>query len=195
MGLHPCSVSKNYTVQLEEMKEWFSREKFYAVGEIGIDLYWDKTLLPEQQQAFRTQIGWAKEMRLPIVIHVRESFNEVFEIIDELNDDRLTGIFHCFTGDEAQAKKVIDYGGFKLGIGGVVTYKTSALPEVLKTVDLKHIVLETDAPYLPPVPFRGKRNESAYIMFVAKKLSEIYNTTVNEIAEVTTQNSKEVFGV
>ncbi len=195
MGLHPSSVFNDYEAILANMKTLFTQHKFYAVGEIGIDLYWDKTYLEQQKKAFEIQINWAKEMKLPIVIHVRDSFNEVFEIVDKLNDDSLTGIFHCFTGTLEQAQHVINYGGFKIGIGGVVTYKTSTLPEILKNVSLEHIVLETDSPYLPPVPFRGKRNESSYIIYVAKKLAEIYETSVDEIARITTENSRTIFKI
>lgn len=195
MGLHPCSVQPDYEQVLENMRTLFNQHKFYAVGETGIDLYWDKTYIEEQKKALEIQIGWAKEMALPIVLHVRESFDEVFEVIDRHNDERLTGIFHCFTGNAQQAQHIIDYGGFKMGIGGVVTYKTSTLPEVLKNVPLHYIVLETDSPYLPPVPFRGKRNETPYILYVAKKLAEIYALSLDEIAEITTQNSKDIFNI
>lgn len=195
MGLHPCSVQPGFEKVLDEMKVLFDQHKFYAVGETGIDLYWDKTYLKEQVRALEIQIEWAKEMDLPIVLHVRESFNEVFEIIDRHNDEKLKGIFHCFTGNAEQAKHIVQYRGFKMGIGGVVTYKTSGLPEVLKTVPLEYLVLETDSPYLPPVPFRGKRNETPYIVYVAKKLSDIYGISTEEIARITTENSKAVFGV
>jgi TatD DNase family protein len=193
MGLHPCSVFADFENVLKKMKPMFEKLKFCAVGEIGIDLYWDKTFVEQQKAAFEQQIIWAKEMNLPIVIHVRDSFNEVFEIVDKLNDESLTGIFHCFTGTLEQAQHIIKYKGFKLGIGGVVTYKTSTLPEVLKNISLEHLVLETDSPYLPPVPFRGKRNESSYIIYVAKKLAEIYDTSVDEIAKITTENSRTIF--
>lgn len=195
MGLHPSSVFNDFEEVLAKMRLLFDQHKFCAVGEIGIDLYWDKTFIEQQKAAFAQQITWAKEMKLPIVIHVRDSFNEVFEIIDKLNDDSLTGIFHCFTGTLEQAQHIINYKGFKLGIGGVVTYKTSTLPEVLKNVSLDHLVLETDSPYLPPVPFRGKRNESTYIIYVAKKLAEIYETSIDEIAKVTTENSRTIFKI
>lgn len=195
MGLHPSSVFANFEEVLAKMKSLFNEHKFYAVGEIGIDLYWDKTFIEQQKLAFEKQIIWAKEMKLPIVIHVRDSFNEVFEIVDKLNDDSLTGIFHCFTGTLDQANHILNYKGFKLGIGGVVTYKTSTLPEVLKNISLEHLVLETDSPYLPPVPFRGKRNESTYIIYVAKKLAEIYDLSIDEIARITTENSKVIFKI
>lgn len=193
LGLHPCSVQAGVEAVLGRLKPLFDQHRFYAVGEIGIDLYWDKTYLKEQQYAFETQVSWAKELGLPVIIHVRESFNEVFDIIDKLNSPELTGIFHCFTGNAEQAQHIIGYGGFKMGIGGVVTYKTSTLPEVLKSVDPKHLVLETDSPYLPPVPFRGKRNESAYIIYVAKKLAEVYGMPLDEIAAITTKNAEQIF--
>lgn len=195
MGLHPCSVKEDYKQQLDEIKHHLNNEKYYAVGEIGIDLYWDKSFIEEQKEAFRIQIRWAKKMNLPIVIHARESFKEIFEIVDEENDEHLTGIFHCFTGTKEDAQKIINYGGFKLGIGGVVTFKNSGLDEVLKSVDVKHLVLETDAPYLAPVPYRGKRNEPSYLELVALKLCDIYSSSLEEIANITTQNSKEVFGI
>ena len=166
-----------------------------AVGEIGMDLYWDKTFVEQQKIVFSEQIKWAKELHLPIVIHAREAFNEIFSILDELNDEHLRGVFHCFTGDEDQAKKVVSYGGFKLGIGGVVTYKKSTLPEVLKHVELKHLILETDSPYLPPVPYRGKRNESSYLLHIVEKLAEIYEVPLKTIADSTTANAKELFHV
>lgn len=197
IGLHPGSVDELYEIQLEKIKKavFENKEICVAVGEIGMDLYWDKSFVEQQKIVFREQIKWAKELSLPIVIHAREAFNEIFSILDELNDDQLTGVFHCFTGDEDQAKKVLSYGGFKLGIGGVVTYKKSTLPEVLKNIELKHLVLETDSPYLPPVPYRGKRNESSYILHVAEKLAEIYNVPLKTITDSTTANAKELFGI
>ena len=194
MGLHPTSVKENYLEELSLVKEWLDKRKFYAVGEIGIDLYWDKTFLKEQQEAFKKQIDWAKEKELPIVIHCRESFDEIFEVLDDVKDDKLFGIFHCFTGTKEQAERAISYN-MKLGIGGVVTFKNGKIDQFLNEIPLKHIVLETDAPYLAPVPYRGKRNESSYIINVLDKLADIYNLTPEEIATVTTQNSKEVFGI
>lgn len=195
MGLHPCSVFADYERQLALVKEWLGKRKFYAIGEIGIDLYHDVTFAEQQKKAFRTQVQWAKEMGLPVVIHCRNSFNEVMQIVKEEKDERLKGIFHCFTGSLEEAKQVMALGSFKMGIGGVVTYKNSTLPQVLKDVPLSYIVLETDSPYLTPVPFRGKRNESSYISYVADKLSDIYEMPVEKIAEITTANSVEVFGV
>lgn len=193
MGIHPCSVSKDYEQQLALVRNWHQKEKFIAVGEIGIDLYWDKSLLNEQKEAFKLQVELAKELKLPVVIHVRDSFNETLEIIDQLNDDNLTGVFHCFTGTIEQAKHIINYGGFKLGIGGVVTFKNSGLDKVVSEIDINHLVLETDSPYLAPTPHRGKRNESSYTKLVADKLSDIYAININEIAKITTQNALEIF--
>lgn len=195
VGLHPGSVGADIEQQLTIIKDalYSNKEKCIAVGEIGMDLYWDKTFVKEQEYAFREQINWAKELQLPIAIHTREAFDEIFSILDEENDERLTGVFHCFTGNDEQAQHALSYGGFKLGIGGVVTYKKSELPEVLSKIDLKHIILETDSPYLPPVPYRGKRNESSYVLHVAEKLTEIYGVTLKEIAGTTTENAKELF--
>jgi len=195
MGLHPSSVKENYLNQLTSIESFLNKYTFYAIGEIGIDLYWDKTFIEEQKIAFRTQIKWAKERKLPIIIHARESFKEIFEIVDEENDENLTGIFHCFTGSLDDANKIINYKGFKLGIGGVITFKNSGLESVLKNIDINHLVLETDAPYLAPVPYRGKRNESTYLELIALKLCDIYGLSLSEIATITTQNSKDIFGI
>lgn len=194
MGLHPTSVKENYQEELAHVKEWIDKRNFYAIGEIGIDLYWDKSFLTQQQEAFRTQIKWAKEKKLPIVIHCREAFDEIFEVLETEKSDDLRGIFHCFTGNIEQAKQAISYN-MKLGIGGVATFKNGKIDKFLNEIDLKHIVLETDAPYLAPTPYRGKRNESAYITNVVDKLVDIYNLSFEEIAEITTQNSKDVFGI
>ena len=185
---------KNYKEELVLVEEWLNKYKFCAVGEIGIDLYWDKTFLKEQQEVFRHQINLAKKMNLPFVIHCRDSFDEIFEIMDELNDEKMKGIFHCFTGTVEQANHIINYGGFKIGIGGVVTFKNSGLDKVVEQIDLQHLVLETDSPYLAPVPYRGKRNESTYLYLVAEKVADIYQLSIEEVAEITTNNSKEVFG-
>jgi TatD DNase family protein len=195
MGLHPCSVKGNYNEELELVEQHLNSRKYYAVGEIGIDLYWDKTFIEEQKEAFRFQIKLAKKHKLPIVIHLRNAFEETFSIVEEENDADLKGIFHCFTGSIEEARKIISLGGFKLGIGGVVTFKNSGLEAVLKQVDPKHLVLETDAPYLAPVPHRGKRNESAYIKIIAEKLAEIYGLPLNEVAEITTAAAKEIYTV
>lgn len=193
MGLHPGSVGENVKEDLAKIKTALYNNKCVAVGEIGMDLYWDKTYVQEQADAFREQISWAKELKLPIVIHAREAFDEIFEIVDELNDDTLTGVFHCFTGTVEQAKHILNYGGFKLGIGGVVTYKKSELPEVLSSIPLSALILETDSPYLPPVPFRGKRNESSYLLHIAEKLADIYHVSLAEIGKVTSQSAAELF--
>jgi TatD DNase family protein len=195
MGLHPCSVSKTYQHELQVIEHWLSKRKFTAIGEVGIDLYWDKTFFVQQQDAFRRQIELAKKYSLPYVIHSRNSFDEVMEIVNEYKNDNIKAIFHCFSGSVEQAMQVINMGNFKLGIGGVVSFKNSGLDKVVEAVDLKHIVLETDAPYLAPAPYRGKRNEPDYLMQIAKKIAEIKNISVEEVAAVTTQNSIEVFGV
>lgn len=194
MGLHPTSVKENYLEELAHVKEWIDKKNFYAIGEIGIDLYWDSTFIKQQQEAFRTQIKWAKEKKLPIVIHCRDAFNEVFEVLESEKENTLRGIFHCFTGTLAQAKQAISYN-MKLGIGGVATFKNGKIDKFLNEIDLTHIVLETDAPYLAPKPFRGKRNESAYITNVIDKLVDIYQVSYQEIVAITTQNSKDVFGI
>ena len=194
MGLHPTHVKENYLDELKHMEEMLSSRKFYAVGEIGVDLYWDKTFLPQQQDAFTRQIKLAKKHKLPIVIHCRDAFDEIFEILEKEEGDDLFGIFHCFTGTIEQARKAISYN-MKLGIGGVVTFKNGKIDTFLNKVDLKHIVLETDSPYLAPAPYRGKRNESSYIIEVLEKLSSIYGLTPEDVAKATTENSKTVFGV
>ena len=193
-GLHPTHVKDNYNEELEHVVDMLDKHKFYAIGEIGIDLYWDKSTLPIQQDAFRQQIQLAKQHELPIVIHCRDAFDEVFEILEEEKADNLYGIFHCFTGNLEQAKQAISYN-MKLGIGGVATFKNGKIDQFLNQIDLGHIVLETDAPYLAPTPFRGKRNESSYITKVLEKLSDIYQVSEEKIAEITTENSKDVFGI
>ncbi len=192
-GLHPCEVKADFKDQLTLIKSLWNDRKIYAIGEIGIDLYWDKSTLTFQKEAFLWQIRWAKELHLPIVIHCREAFDEVFEILESERDPCLRGIFHCFTGDLAQANRAIDLG-FYLGIGGVVTYKKAGLDLTLKQLPLSKLVLETDSPYLAPVPFRGKPNESSYLIYIARKLAEIYQQPVEEIARVTTENSRLIFG-
>ena len=194
MGLHPTHVKENYRKELAHVEKLLAERKFYAVGEIGIDLYWDRTFLKQQQEAFVYQIRLAKSHGLPIVIHSRESFDEIFEILEQEKGDDLFGIFHCFTGTLDQVHRAIGFN-MKLGIGGVATFKNGKIDQFLDQIDLKHIVLETDSPYLAPVPYRGKRNESAYIIKVLEKLSLIYGISEEEIAEITTENSKTVFGV
>ena len=195
MGLHPCSVDADFEAVLAEIrKELFSR-KFIAVGEIGIDLYWDKTFLEEQKQAFAMQIEWAKELRIPIVIHARDSFEEIFEVLDRHNDERLTGVFHCFTGTEREILRVRAYGGFLFGIGGVVTFKKSGLDESVKLLSPEEIILETDSPYLAPHPHRGKRNESSYMPLIADKLSDIFEVSPQEIGRITSANARNCFSL
>lgn len=193
-GLHPTHVKDTYKEELLHVEKMLSVHRYYAIGEIGIDLFWDKSFLKEQQDAFRAQIQMAKKQKLPIVIHCRDAFDEVFEVLEEEKSEDLFGIFHCFTGTLVQAQKAITYG-MKLGIGGVVTFKNGKIDTFLSEIDLSHIVLETDAPYLAPVPYRGKRNESAYILQVLDKLTSIYNRTALDIAEITTKNSKAIFGI
>jgi len=194
MGLHPTHVKENYIDELNHVEQMLEQHKFYAVGEIGIDLYWDKTFLSEQQKAFVAQIQLAKKYSLPIVIHCREAFDEIFEVLESEKAENLFGIFHCFTGTLEQAHKAISYN-MKLGIGGVATFKNGKIDAFLNEIDLKHIVLETDSPYLAPAPYRGKRNESAYLIKVQEKLSDVYGVGIEEIAKITTENSKEVFGI
>jgi TatD DNase family protein len=193
MGLHPCSVAANYQQELQVVENWLSQRKFVAIGEIGIDLYWDKTFIQQQQDAFRLQIQLAKKYDLPYVIHSRNSFDEVMEIVTEFKNDPLRAIFHCFSGTVAQAEEVVAMKNFKLGIGGVVTFKNSGLDKVVEAIDLKNLVLETDAPYLAPVPFRGKTNHPEYLVLIAKKIAEIKNISLQEVVEITTQNSIDVF--
>ena len=194
MGLHPTHVKENYKKELKHVEQMLNAHKFYAVGETGIDLYWDKSTLEIQQEAFRFQINLAKHHKLPIVIHCRDSFDEIFEILEEEKGSDLFGIFHCFTGTFAQAEKAISYN-MKLGIGGVVTFKNGRIDQFLNQIDLKHVVLETDSPYLSPTPYRGKRNESSYIINILQKVSEIYGTSQEYVAEITTNNSKEIFSI
>ncbi|MBK7130970.1 MAG: TatD family hydrolase [Crocinitomicaceae bacterium] len=193
MGLHPCSVTENFEQDLVIIKNWFAKRNYCAVGEIGLDLYWDKSTLAIQKQAFIIQTEWAKEMRLPVVIHVREAFDETLALLDKMHDENLSGVFHCFTGSIAQANHIISYGNFKLGIGGVVTFKNSGLDQVIKEIDLKHLVLETDSPYLAPVPYRGKRNESGYLQLIAQKIADIKTITLEEVIQTTTNNALAVF--
>jgi TatD DNase family protein len=193
-GLHPTHVKENYKEELAHVEDLLAKRKFYAVGEIGIDLYWDKTFLPQQQEAFQHQIQLAKKHKLPIVIHCRDAFDEVFEVLEKEKDASLFGIFHCFTGTKAQAEQAIGYN-MKLGIGGVVTFKNGKIDKFLNEIPIEHVVLETDAPYLAPTPYRGKRNESSYVMNVLEKIAEIYQLSEAEVAMITTENSKAVFGI
>ena len=193
-GLHPCSVKADWERELAHVIALMQAHPntFYAIGEIGIDLYWDRTFLEEQKEAFSQQIRLAKAYHLPIVIHCREAFDEVFEVLESEKDEQLFGIFHCFSGSQAQAQRAISYG-LKLGIGGVVTFKNGKIDTFLSSIALENIVLETDSPYLAPVPFRGKRNESSYLTYIIKKLAELYKVSENEIIKKTTQNALEIF--
>jgi TatD DNase family protein len=195
MGLHPCYVKpETFENELKLVEEEFAKRKFYSVGEIGIDLYWDKTTLDIQKEAFKHQIQLAKKYQLAINIHCRDAFDEIFEVLESERSEDLFGIFHCFAGDLNQAQQAINLN-MKLGIGGVVTFKNGKINQFLNQIDLHHIVLETDSPYLAPVPHRGKRNESSYTLLVAQKLAEIYQLPLEEIARITTENSKSVFGI
>jgi TatD DNase family protein len=194
MGLHPCYVKENYLDELRFVENQLDCRKFYAVGEIGIDLYWDKTTLEIQKIAFKKQIQLAKKHKLPINIHCRDAFDEIFEVLESEKANDLFGIFHCFSGTYEQALQAISYN-LKLGIGGVVTFKNGKIDQFLNKIDIENIVLETDSPYLAPVPYRGKRNESSYLVNVIDKLSEIYKLSKEEIARITTENSKMVFGI
>lgn len=194
MGLHPCSVKENYKEELSIIEDWLSRRKFAAIGEIGLDFYWDKTFSDQQYEAFTHQINLALQYDLPIVIHTRNAMQETINVVKEFAPKGLKGIFHCFSGSYESAKEIIK-AGFYLGIGGVVTYKNAGLAEVLEKIEPDHLVLETDSPYLTPVPFRGKRNESSYIKYVVARLAEIKNTTADEIAAITTANANKIFSV
>ena len=194
MGLHPCSVKENYMQELAIVKDWLNKRKFAAVGEIGLDFFWDKTFIAQQYGAFKTQIELSLQYDLPIVIHSRNAMQETIEIVKEFTSKGVRGIFHCFGGTVENAREIIDTG-FYLGIGGVLTYKKSGLAEVLDEIDLKYIVLETDSPYLTPVPFRGKRNESSYLKYIIEKLALIKNVSVDEVAEITTANAEKIFGL
>lgn len=193
MGLHPCDVKNDFEEVLASMKEQLERRPYVAIGETGIDLYWDKTTFDIQCKAFEIQVGWAKETGLPIVIHARESIDELIAILDRHNDASLRGVFHCFTGHEDQAKHILSYGDFYLGIGGVLTYPKAGLDAVVRELPLDRLILETDSPYLPPVPYRGKRNESAYVRIVAEHLAKVKNVTFEEVVQTTTENSLRLF--
>jgi TatD DNase family protein len=196
MGLHPSYVTENVDQQLEKIEHYLFHQSEYtycAVGEIGIDLHWDKTFVEQQKKAFQTQVRWAKKLEIPIAIHARKAFQEIYEILDQENDSSLKGVFHCFGGSKQDAKKIQEYGGFKLGIGGVLTYKNAGLMNVLEHVSLDQLILETDAPYLSPEPMRGKRNESSFIPYIAEKLTAIYAVSIEKIAEETTRNAKDLF--
>ena len=193
MGLHPCSVKENHSEELKLVESWLAKRAFVAVGEIGLDYYWDKTFVKEQQEAFHQQIEWAQAYNIPIVIHSRNSVDDCIRIVQEHQNGSLKGIFHCFSDGIEAAEKIMALG-FYMGIGGVVTYKNAGLAEVVKNIPLEHLVLETDAPYLTPVPFRGKRNESSYLKYIAEKIADIKNISLEEMAAVTTANAEKIFG-
>jgi TatD DNase family protein len=193
IGLHPCSVKGDFEVELKFMEGLLAKRRFTGIGETGLDFYWDKTYVEQQYQAFERQIGWGKSMQLPVIIHSRQSGDECLELVKKRQDGSLKGIFHCFSGHAALAKGIID-AGFYLGIGGVITYKNAGLAEALKDIALDCMVLETDAPYLTPVPFRGKRNESSYLKYVVRKLAEVKGVSVDEVARITTANAEKIFG-
>jgi len=193
MGLHPCSVKDNYLKEMEHVKSWLAKRKFAAVGEIGLDFYWDKTFIKQQYEAFNEQVELAIQYQLPIVIHTRDAMAETIEVVSNYKG-RVKGIFHCFGGSLQDAEKIIGLG-FYMGIGGVVTYKNSGLASVISQIGLEYLVLETDAPYLTPVPYRGKRNESSYLPLIAQKIAESTNSSVDQVAAVTTRNAQDIFGV
>jgi TatD DNase family protein len=194
LGLHPTSVKEDFRKELLILEYWLGKRKFYGIGEIGIDLFWDKTFLEEQIEAFTTQIGWAKSRNFPIVIHVRDSFNETMEQLRKVYTPELRGVFHSFTGNLEQAEQIIELG-FKIGINGIITFKNSDLGETVQQIDPRHLLIETDSPWLAPVPHRGKRNECSYVVIVANKIAELHNTSIQKIAEVTSRNAKELFGL
>ena len=194
MGLHPCYVKDNYISELQIVKDWLAKRKFAAVGEIGLDFYWDKTFTAQQYEAFRMQIEWSLQYKLPIVIHTRNAMAETIAVVKEYASRGVNGIFHCFSGTYEDAVAITDLG-FYLGIGGVLTYKNSGLAEAIAKVDLQHLVIETDAPYLTPVPYRGKRNESSYLKYVVEKLAQIKNVPAEEVAAITTANAEKIFGL
>lgn len=192
MGLHPCSVNETVQVELNIIEEWLIKRKFVAIGEIGLDFYWDKTFTEQQYIAFEVQMQLALEQQLPIVIHTRNAMQETINMVKPFAQKGLNGIFHCFSGSYENAKQIVDIG-FYLGIGGVITYKNAGLPQVLQNIGLENMVLETDAPYLSPVPFRGKRNQSSYIPIIAQKLADTKNCTIEDVARITSQNAKKIF--
>ncbi len=193
MGLHPCSVKANYKTELKLVEDWLAKRKFAAIGETGLDLYWDKTFIAEQYEAFRMQIEWGVQYDLPVVIHTRNAMPETISVVKEFVSKGVRGIFHCFGGTYEEAMEIID-AGFYLGIGGVLTYKNAGVAEVIAKIDMQHLVVETDAPYLTPVPLRGKRNESSYLKYIVEKLAEVKNISVEEVAEITTSNAEKIFG-
>lgn len=194
MGLHPTSVNENYLNDLSEMEKLLTQKRFYAIGEVGIDLYWDKTFLTQQQDAFDRQIQWSLKHQLPLIIHSRDSYDEIFQVLEQYKNRKLRGIFHCFSGTLEQAHRITQMG-FLLGVGGVLTFKNAGLDKIYDKIPVEHLVLETDAPYLAPTPKRGKRNESAYLPYIAQKLAQIQGITPERVAEITTTNASQLFGI
>jgi len=194
MGLHPTSVNHDYQEELQVVEYWLKKRKFYGIGEIGIDLYWDKSFLEEQTHAFRFQLELARQYQLPVVVHVRDSFEEVYNVLLEVKDPNLKGVFHSFTGTIEQAKLITDLG-FKIGVGGIVTFKKSGLDDVIRQINPSNLILETDSPYLTPAPFRGKRNESSYLVYIAQKIADLHHMTLGDISTITTENARQLFGI
>ena len=192
MGLHPCSVKENYKEELDKASQMLQQRKFAAIGETGLDFYWDTSFMKEQYESLHIQAGWALKYDLPLILHTRNAMQETIDVIKSYNGKGLRGIFHCFGGTLQNANDIIDQGFF-LGIGGVITYKNSGLAEIIKGIDLAHIVLETDAPYLTPLPFRGKRNESSYLKYIVQKIAEVKNISMEEVANQTTLNAEKIF--
>lgn len=193
VGLHPTSVKEDFRKELQILEYWLGKRKFYGIGEIGIDLFWDKSFLQEQIEAFNTQLSWAKNKNFPVVIHVRESFNEVMEQLKKVHTPELKGVFHSFTGTLEQAEQIIELG-FKIGVNGIITFKNSDLGETIQKIDPRHLLIETDSPWLAPVPHRGRRNECSYVVTIAEKIAQLHNTSLENIAAITSKNAKELFG-
>jgi TatD DNase family protein len=193
MGLHPCYVKEDYTTELSVVEDWLGKRPFVAIGEIGLDFYWDKTFVKEQYEAFNLQMQWALNRNMPIVIHTRNAMKETIETVKPFADKGLRGIFHCFSGNADDAQQIVDMG-FLLGIGGVITYKNGGLPDALANIGAEHLVLETDSPYLTPVPYRGKRNESSYLQYIVEKLADVKGMAVEDMAALTTANAQKIFG-
>lgn len=193
MGLHPCSVKPGFEKELEIIEDELRTGEYVAVGEMGLDLYWEKGFLDQQIEAFRRQVDWAKELNLPVVLHVRDAFDESLDLLDEINDDKLTGVFHCFTGGEREIERINEYGNFYYGMGGVTTFKKAGLDQIIPMLPSDKIILETDSPYLAPVPYRGKRNESAYTRIVGQRVADVLEVTLDKVAELTTENAKRLF--
>lgn len=194
MGLHPCSVNKDFEKELYLVEEWLNKRSFVAIGEMGTDLYWDKTYVDQQVEAFKIQCEWAKQFELPIIIHCRESLDMTINLVEELKSDKLSGVFHCFNGSVEQAKRIKELG-FHIGLGGVSTFKNAGMDKVIPDLDLGHVVLETDAPYLAPVPYRGKRNEPAYVKEIGQKVADYREMSLDQLDEVTTNNALKLFGL